>query len=207
MGIEREIITLARHDFVSGLALLDRALEEEPEAALTLYSQRDPRWRDVEYASGWTFGRAGCLVTCCAMVASYVGYTDTPPGFAAKLREQGCFIGGLLIHPQRIPAAYPGLRWDGYVTHWRRIPADLDTLGEYMDECPTILEVEGRPGGAAPPDDQHFVVGLGFTDAGDDLWIADPYDGTETLLLERYALDNWSLARAVYGARLLRAAL
>jgi len=62
------------------------------------------------------------------------------------------------------------------------------------------VETEFLPGGAPPPSDQHFVVGLEID--GEDLIIADPWTGERTRLLQRYALDNWNLARALYGARL-----
>ena len=53
---------------------------------------------------------------------------------------------------------------------------------------------------------QHFVIIESFTADGDDMHIADPWDGARTKLLERYALDHWDLQRAIYGLRLLRVA-
>jgi hypothetical protein len=47
--MDREIIQLARQHTAEALALQDRALEQEQEPTLTLYSQRDPRWRDVRH--------------------------------------------------------------------------------------------------------------------------------------------------------------
>ena len=73
-----------------------------------------------------------------------------------------------------------------------------------MNAGPIIIEVDAHPGGTPPPADAHFVVAIGYTDDKSDLWIADPLDGSETLLLRRYARDHWDLARAVYGVRLLR---
>lgn len=202
--MDRELIEQAAQYATETLALLNRALEIDTEPTLTLYSQRDPEWRDEEYAPGYTFGAKGCLVTCVAMIASYAGYTDTPPQIATMLREQHCFVGGNLSNPQYIPIAYPALQWDGAVD-WRKKAADLDALRDYVNQGPTVVEIEFVPGGAQPPDDQHFVIALDFE--GDDLWIADPWDGSETLLLERYVeryAVNWNLARAIYGARLLR---
>ena len=201
--MDRELIEQAHHYLTETLALLARVLDTDTEPTLTLYSQRDPRWRDVEYTPGYTFGASGCLVTCVAMIASYAGYPDTPPELAARLRGFDCFVGGELSRPQNIPKAYPKLDWQDRVD-WRDEPADIPALLDYVDQCPTIVEVDAHPGGAQPPDDQHFVVAIGYTEDKSDLWIADPWDGSETLLLERYALTYWDLARAVFGVRLLR---
>ncbi|GAI93659.1 unnamed protein product, partial [marine sediment metagenome] len=43
------------------------------------YGQNDPRWRDFEYAPGYTILGAGCLLTSIAMVGSlYYGKGITP---------------------------------------------------------------------------------------------------------------------------------
>ena len=203
--MSRATIEEARYKLSEVMALLDIWLESNAdiEPILILYSQRDPQWRDVEYTPGHTFGASGCLVTAVTMITSYAGYIETPPEVAAKLRGFDCFVGGDLLFPQKIPAAYPKLAWQGRVD-WRDEPADIPALLDYVDQCPTIVEVDAHPGGAQPPDDQHFVVAIGYTEDKSDLWIADPWDGSETLLLERYALTHWDLARAVFGVRLLR---
>lgn len=172
-------------------------------AKMILYSQRDPRWRDAVYAGNLTFAQAGCYVTCVAMIASLTGSDDTPPVVAGKLCNAGCFSGEFLSRPDRIPQAYPALAWDGALD-WRSTAADLGRLQVELARGPMIIEVEFRAGGAAPPLDQHFVLIESFTSDGHDLHIVDPWDGSRTRLLERYALENWDLARAIYGARLLR---
>lgn len=203
--MDLELIEQAQHYAAETLALLNRALDTDTEPTLILYSQRDPAWRDVEYVPGYKFGSYGCLVTCVAMLASYAGYPDTPPELAARLRGFDCFVGGELSKPQNIPAAYPKLDWQGRVD-WRAGPADIPALLDYVNQCPTIVEVDAHPGGTPPPADAHFVVAIGYAEDESDLYIADPWDGSETLLLERYALDHWDLARAVFGVRLLRIA-
>jgi len=188
------------------IEICDQALERIAgglEMPMTLYSQRDPRWRDQVYAGRMSFGQAGCYVTCVAMIASLTGSDDNPPVVAIKLREAGCFSGTYLSHPERIPQAYLGLQWDGLLD-WRNQAADLMRLQVELAQGPVIIEVEFSPGGAAPPNDQHFVVAESFTNDGKDLYIVDPWDGARTRLMERYALDSWDLARAIYGARLLR---
>lgn len=167
---------------------------------LPLYSQRDPRWRNLIYAGGLTFGAAGCYVTAVAMVLGLAGYRDDPPIVAARLREAGCFAGPLLTKPEKIPTAYPLMRYDG-LARWHRIAADLEEFEIELSKGPLIIEVDYQPGG---PFNQHFVVAERFTPDGKDLVIADPWDGTRTRLLERYAQDQWDLGRALYGMRLLR---
>jgi len=170
--------------------------------SLTLYSQRDPRWRNLVYAGGLTFAAAGCYVTAVAMMLSLTGYEDDPPTVAAKLREAGCFSGALLTRPDRIPVAYPLMRYDGAAL-WHKVAADLEEFEIELSKGPVIIEVDYQPGG---PFNQHFVVAERFTPDGKDLMICDPWDGVRTQLLTRYAQDHWDLGRALYGMRLLRKA-
>lgn len=168
--------------------------------ALTLYSQRDPRWRDEIYAGGLTFGAAGCYVTCVAMMASLAGYDDEPPEVARKLREAGIFSGALLARPDKIPGIYPRLCYDGTL-RWHKVPADMEQLERELEKGPTIIEVDFKP--PTSKFDQHFVIAEQLTSGDEDLVIVDPWDGTRTQLLQRYAQDHWNLGRALYGMRLL----
>ena len=170
--------------------------------AITLYSQTDPRWKDQIYSGTKTFGQAGCYVTAVAMMASLAGYSDDPPEVARKLREAGVFSGALLTRPDRIPDAYPKLVWYGRYD-WRKVSAKLEILRAWLKYGPVIIETEFRPGGVQPPTDQHFVVAEKITPDGKDLIILDPWDGTRVPLLQRYALDDWDLTRAIYGVRML----
>jgi len=183
------------------LTLEGRAYFEILEPSVTLYSQRDPAWRDLVYAGGLTFAAAGCYVTTVAMVLGLAGYEDDPPVVAAKLREAGCFSGALLTRPDRIPTAYPLMRYDG-TTQWHKVAAGLEKFEIELSKGPVIIEVDFVPPTAKF--NQHFVVAERFTSDGKDLMIADPWDGTRTQLLQRYAQDHWSLERALYGMRLLR---
>jgi len=211
-----ELFRAARAALGQASDLLDKGLgevmEQEPQPAmLTLYSMRDPRWRDLEYAGGVTFATAGCYVVAVAVVLSLAGYTDDPPEVARKLRDAGCFGGANLSRLSYIVDAYPLMRYDGPIDaskdgplRWHDCPADLERLRIELEQGPVIIEADFVT--VTPAFNQHFCVALGFTDTGDDIWIADPWDGSETLLLERYAQDHWDLARAVYGVRLLRIA-
>ena len=176
---------------------------------LTLYSQRDPRWRNLVYAGGLTFGQAGCYTVSVTKILSLAGYTDDPPTVAAKLRDAGCFNGALLGRPDRIPDAYPLMRYDGPVDvsqdgplRWHNGVADMERVKTELEKGPCIIEVDFVPPTAKF--NQHFVVAERFTEDGKDLVIADPWDGTRTKMLERYAQTHWDLKRAIYGMRLLR---
>ncbi len=188
-----------------------RWADEEPEQpdtpeppSLQPYSQRDPRWKDEEYTPGWTFGAAGCLVVAYTIMLSLGGYNDDPPTFARRLRETipGVFKDGELVKPQEIPNLYPQMEWAGKLD-WVRTAADMDRVHHELERSPVVMQVDFKPGGGL---DTHFVVAEGFTPDGKDLLIIDPFDGASTRLLERYALDSWDLARAIYGLRLLRVA-
>lgn len=194
------------HSITGYIVDLTNTLEQilaDYKPALTPYSQRDPRWRDYYYTLTATLGRYGCYITCVAMLASLAGYDDTPPQVAAKLANVGAFKGNHIGHPEHIAKAYPRLKWIENID-WRAKPADLSRLKRELETGHVILEVEFLPGGAIPPTDQHFVLAQNLTPDGCDLHILDPWDGAQTRLLERYALDNWNLARAIYGARIFK---
>ena len=183
----------------------------DPEVApvrVVAYSQRDSRWANQIYAGDATFAQAGCLVTCVAMIAS-LAYADAPlpPDVAQALRDAGAFSGAFLSHPARIPVALERLEWGG-VVHWRSRPADLDALAsEIAAFGATICEVKWNPRGAMPQSgNQHFIIVEGLDAA--DAQIVDPWDGRRKALSEsRYRLPGWSVARTLYGMRMVRPAM
>lgn len=199
-GPDVYMLTEAGADFAL-LTLEGRAYFKVLGPSLTLYSQRDPRWRNLVYAGGLTFAAAGCYVTAVAMMLSLAGYDDDPPAVAANLREAGCFSGALLTRPDRIPQAYPRMRYDGAAI-WHKVAADLEEFEIELSKGPVIIEADFIPPTAKF--NQHFVIAERLTPDGKDLTIADPWDGTRTQLLQRYAQDHWNLERALYGMRLLR---
>jgi len=177
---------------------------------MTLYSQNDPRWKYKEYAPGYTFGAAGCYVTCVAMVASLTGSIEEPPQVADELRRVGCFNAEapeLLSKPNKIPEAYPGLGFYGWYD-WHKTAADTALFFAELAKGPVFTEVDFRP--TTKEFNQHVVVALEWDEAKNDLVIADPWDGTRCYLLERYKLVWYSLGderpfeSAICGMRLLR---
>ena len=197
MSIFPEYLTVSGGGWWSEYSQIAAGRTEYP---ITLYSQRDERWRNEVYSGGVTFGSAGCYVTSVAMVLSLAGYTDEPPDVAERMRTVGCFSGAYLTSPERIPVAYPKMQYDGTL-QWHEVAADMERLRSEMALSPVIIEVDFVH--ATQEFNQHFAVALEERDG--DILIADPWDGTITKLLQRYAGESWSLGRAVYGARLLRA--
>ena len=195
------------------ITVLDRAETPEPlRDGPMAWSQNDSRWAHLDYAPGWTFRQAGCLVCCVAMLAS-LAYPEDPPTpvkVAEGLTAVGAFGGGLLSRPARISQAFDRLRWDGYL-HWRSIPARLDIISQEIAEYgATIVELVWNPQDQRPPQagNQHFAVAVGVVGAvtPPDVVIIDPWDGQQKMLgASAYAKPvRWSAARAVHGVRLLR---
>jgi hypothetical protein len=191
---------------------IPQPIEPEPITAppMTLYSQRDERWRYIEYAPGYTLGGSGCYITCVAMIASLAGSVEEPPQVANELRRVGCFGEAdpeLLTHPEKIPDAYPLLGFYGWYD-WHKTQADKNLFFDELRKGPVITEVDFRP--TTQKFNQHFVVALEWNEEKNDVLIADPWDGTKCYLLERYRLVWYSLGvtkpfeSAICGMRLLR---
>lgn len=214
-GEVHDLTLYAGCDYV--LHIVDAQADAEvPDPGRTLprpvaYSQNDPRWANEYYSGSYTFARAGCLVCSIAMMAS-VAYPIASPDpvlVAGGLRAVGALVSGLVSRPARIPQAYKKLSWGG-VLHWREVAADMDIVkSEIENYGGCIIEVAWDPFGPTPPGtasnpNQHFVFALAIDD--DDVTIIDPWDGaTKSLKMSRYALPrNWTAARAIHGARLVR---
>lgn len=182
------------------------------------YGQTNPRWANLEYAGGVTFGKAGCYTVAVSNLLVYlIGCQDEPPEVARKLREVGCYSGALLNRPDRIPLAYPETRYDGPVDvskdgelRWHNTKANMERVWKELKKGPIIAEVDFRP--TTREFDQHFIVlespdeSKGFK----DIIIVDSLDGWRGSLMERYALVWYArdreplLENAICGLRLLR---
>lgn len=210
-----EIITELRGIVVQqqeqGDFVLDRLAELEnllndgaTEPTVTQYSQNDPCWAHLVYSGRYTFERAGCYVVAVAMVASLAGYDWTPPEVAGAMRDAGCFVGGELLHPERIPDALPGLVWPfgAYYNRPGKVMSDdkLDLIRLFIDKYGAmILKLDYHPGG---PFQTHFVLAVSHTP--DDFEIVDPIDGQRVSMFGRYGMDGWAIGNVVIGYRAVR---
>lgn len=183
---------------------------------ITLFSQRSWLWMDEPLAGGtYTIGQAGCALTCAAMVASQVEPGINPLILNHRLQDnEGFTDDSLLLWEKVVDCVVPQIvgtsivyegptnRWKDGELVWRNVPADMGRVMDELADGPCIMEVDFVPGGALQT---HYVLAVGCNQERTDIYIYDPWDGVRTLLLQRYAKQDWILARAVYGLRLLRA--
>jgi hypothetical protein len=121
-------------------------------------------------------------------------YTSlTPKTLNDYLRNNSGYTNGNLIYWAKVSGLIPELQFRDY-KKWQNIEADLPHIISELEKHPVILQVDFRPGGAL---DTHFVLALRYTD--NDIDIIDPWDGSQTKLLRRYALADWNLKRAIYA--------
>jgi hypothetical protein len=215
------------HEYVAtgNVLFLGEAPDPEPEAQENIepnwqdigrYSQNDPRWKDLAYAGGTSFGSAGCFVVCVAMLAqaSEPDALLTPPEVARALRDAGAFQGNLLSNPQYIPSAFPNLTIDSLETrgaiHYRDKAADMEYISAELEDGPLIAEVAFDPRRKVFDGvswNQHFVLIVSVDLEADTAMIADPWDGElKELTASRYALAGWKASRIITGLRLVRLA-
>lgn len=157
------------------------------------YSQRDERWRN-DLMMTVTIGGYGCAMTCCAMLASQFDPNITPQTLNKFLRNNGGYTSDNRIYWSKVSELIPQLKYETYVK-WTYTPADVDFVLSEIDKQPVILQVDFKPQTVYP--DMHFVLAIAHNTS--DIEIIDPWDGSKTKLLERYALDNWDLKRAIYS--------
>jgi len=215
--VASEIID-ARESLQRALGSLARLMDTgRQDMGLGNFSQRDPRWRNDEFAGGLRFETDGCYVCAVANILWYAGYSDEPPVVAKALRDAGCFSGAMLSRPHLIPTAYPGVQYNGPMDvsrdgplRWHDGDADMERVFAELEKGPVIAEIDFQ--WRTQTFNQHFVVLVEPTDDKRDIWINDPrdiwindpWDGSVVRLLQKYAGEYWKLERAVYGLRLLQ---
>lgn len=139
--------------------LLDNAAPV-PVMVPVMYSQRDPRWRDIRLGfSNLTIGGYGCFLTCLAWMAG-----KTPDVVNDILRKANAFGGQdrSLIISERAAVAL-GLPYFGIENNVNIEPGWF----------PNIKEVDMSP---APGKQQHFVVRI---KENGKKFILDPWDGKQ----------------------------
>lgn len=132
--------------------------------------------------------------------ATDIGAPITPADLNNWLRFHGGYIqGDHFVFNSVIPL---GLSFRQLV-ECQDTPAPVALLRDYLEKgnAAVIVMVDGRPGGTV---EQHWVRLVEFTENGQDCLIMDPWpmlgDGQFVYLLERYALQGWDLARAIFRA-------
>lgn len=157
------------------------------------YSQRDGRWKSARLLpSTETIGSSGCAVTCMAMLS---GSNGLDPG------ELNAWLGNHAGYTDdgrmywKVAAEKIGKSFVAYHV-WRKSSANMDVVQRVLKSAPSIIQVDFYPGGSL---DSHFVLGLGFTEDGNDIDIIDPWTGAPGTLLGLYADEGWNLGRAIYA--------
>lgn len=132
------------------------------------YSQRDPRWAQLEVGkSGQTIGRIGCTLTCIADLSTYFGDNLTPKDVNALCKFTD---GGLIIWRSVVFNSFRFLM-RGYIRSDREI---ADAIAD--PNKAVILEVANR---------SHWVVATGVTWPYNIFKIADPIKG-DRATMDRY---------------------
>src|SRR3972149_5513680 len=157
--------------------------------AVTLFSQRDPRWADIHLGTGQeTIGQAGCLMTCVASLLVDVCGVETDPG---RLNRWLACNGGyrdanLFIFSSVAPL---GLKLTDVIPCLSD-PAPMERMvATLVGGGGVIVKGDFAPGGAIQ---QHWVRLL---DVGaEDCRIADPWlppGSVEYWLMPRYSIPEW----------------
>jgi len=181
-----------------------------PRYPMRRFLQGDPLWGwEKLLNSNYTIRAEGCALCCAAMIASQVDREINPKIFNDLVKGHHMQDNGLLIW-EAAADVIPGLVFDGPANRsaegpliWRTGAADMDRVRAELAKGPVIVQVDYRPGGKL---NSHFVVAMGWTEDGEDIVINDPMDGRALTLLTAYGQPGWSLARTIYGLRLLRVA-
>lgn len=162
-----------------------------------MYSQLDPRWKDIRMGtSSRTIGQDGCLLCCIAWVISETNPVCDPAWLNRWLSRNGGYTNGNRI----VFDSFQPLGWKVVEYYdWRKVPADVDKVKQMLHEGATYLEVNATPGRSFTP---HWVLAEFYLN--DDVYILDPLlppgDWEVVRLLPRYAAPNEDLARAIYRA-------
>lgn len=159
------------------------------------YSQQDPQWKDEKLGfSNLSIGKAGCAVTCLAMLLSGYSYVETPSSLNRKLRQVNGFYDAAVVW-SAINSLQPAVRWKDIIL-CRDSEAPLSAINEALASGNVVLaEVDSSP---APGLQTHWVILYGRKE--DDYLILDPWpypsDAEEVTLLERYGQGR-PLKRAI----------
>lgn len=169
---------------------------------VTAFSQRDDRWANEPLgASGWTIGKAGCLLTCAASMVADWGVATDPGRLNRWLLANGGFVNGALLSFGAL--ARLGAQLAAYVDCAAE-PAPVSQMREALAQGQVVLAAtDWYPGGAVQ---MHWVRVLALdAHAGQ---IMDPWQlpGQEIISLAAYLAPGWDPARGIFQALFYRRA-
>jgi hypothetical protein len=110
---------------------------------IPLYSQIDPRWRNVLLGESrtLTLGTHGCVVCCLSMLLSGVGYNVDPVKVNDDMRKARAFLPGTgRAIWARVANAYPLIKYSYQVFYDKRA-ADVKFIKELTDSLPVLVEL------------------------------------------------------------------
>ena len=110
---------------------------------IPLYSQIDPRWRNVVLGESrtLTLGTHGCVVCCLAMLLNGIGYSVDPIDVNDDMRKARAFLPGTgRAIWARVTNAYPLLKYSYQVFYDKRA-ADVKQIGQITDSLPVLVEL------------------------------------------------------------------
>jgi len=110
---------------------------------IPLYSQIDPRWRNVLLGESrtLTLGTHGCVVCCLAMLLNGIGYNVDPVRVNEDMRRARAFLPGTgRAIWARVNNAYPLLKY-AYQVFYDKRAADIKFIGSLADLLPVLVEL------------------------------------------------------------------
>jgi hypothetical protein len=110
---------------------------------IPLYSQIDPRWRNIALGESrtLTLGSHGCVVCCLAMMLSGVGYNVDPIKVNDDMRKSRAFLPGTgRAIWARVADAYPLIKYSYQVIYDKR-EADIKLISELTNSLPVLVEL------------------------------------------------------------------
>lgn len=149
-----------------------------PYSPHTVFGQRDPQWASFTLGGGPdSFGVAGCLLTCFAMVAVDFGHSlENPATLNDKLLKAGAYVSSELLGDDALGHIFSEIQvaadsGDAF----QNSPADLSTLNFDGSHERVIVEVDFDHN---PSDgiQTHFLVLDSFD--GTNIFVRDPWYGT-----------------------------
>ena len=110
---------------------------------IPLYSQIDPRWRNVVLGESrtLTLGTHGCVVCCLAMLLNGIGYNVNPINVNEDMRRARAFLPGTgRAIWARVANAYPLIKY-AYQVFYDKRAADIKFIGSLADLLPVLVEL------------------------------------------------------------------